>query len=80
MSVNNKIRALLQLQGKKPNELAEAFGISPQAMRNKLSRNSFSAEDLIVVANFLDCELAFIVSENQKITMGPEDLKEKDAE
>jgi transcriptional regulator with XRE-family HTH domain len=75
MSVNNKIRALLQLQGKKPHELAEAFGISPQAMRNKMSRNSFYAEDLIKIADFLDCELAFILSENQKISLGSEDLR-----
>lgn len=75
MSVNNKIRALLQLKGKKPNELADAFGISAQAMRNKLSRSSFSAEDLIVVANFLGCELAFIISDNQKIVLDAEDLR-----
>lgn len=75
MSINNKIRALLQLKGKKTHELAEAFGISPQAMRNKMSRNSFYAEDLIKIADFLDCELAFILSENQKITLGSEDLR-----
>ena len=34
--VSDKIKALLSMKGKKYNELATLFGISPQAMRNKL--------------------------------------------
>lgn len=75
MSVGNKIRALLQLKGKGPMDLAEYFGVSPQAMRNKLSRNSFSAEDLIKVADYLDCELTFIAENNQKIILTTEDIR-----
>lgn len=75
MSVSNKVRALLNIKGKKPHELADYFGVSSQAMRNKLSRDSLTAEDLIKVADFLGCELAVIVSENQKVTLDVEDLR-----
>lgn len=55
MSVTNKIKSLLSLKGKKNIELAAYLGISPQSMQNKLSRGSFSAEDLIKISDFLEC-------------------------
>ena len=77
MSVSNKIKALLQMQGKKNNELVEYLGFArPQALTNKFNRGSFSAEDLIKIAAFLDCELAFIVSDKQKITLDMSDIRE----
>lgn len=75
MAVNSKVRAMLNMKNRKPHELAEYFGISAQAMRNKISRNSFSSDDLIKVADFLGCELSFILSENQKITLDKTDLE-----
>ena len=75
MSVSNKTRALLNLKGKKSHELAAYFGISSQAMRNKLSRDTLSAEDLIKIADFLGCELAFILSDSQKITLDAADIR-----
>lgn len=75
MAVNSKVRAMLNMKDRKPHELAEYFGISAQAMRNKISRNSFSSDDLIKVADFLGCELAFILSDSQKITLDKSDLE-----
>ncbi|MBZ4669396.1 MAG: hypothetical protein JG775_2549 [Defluviitaleaceae bacterium] len=80
MAISDKIKALLSLKGKKSYELAEYLGITPQAMRNKLSRNSFSASDLIKIANFLNCDLAFEINENQKIILDMSDIKGKDSE
>ena len=40
--VSDKIKALLNIKGKKYKELAQLFGISEQAMRNKFARGSFS--------------------------------------
>ena len=74
MAVAGKVKALLNIKGKKIYELAEHFEMSPQAMRNKLNRNSFSADDLIKVADFISCDLAFIV-DNQKITLDLNDIK-----
>ena len=76
MAVNNKVRALLNLKGKKSSELAAYFEISAQAVANKLSRGSFSAEDLIRIAAFTDCELAFILSDTQKITLDVSDIRQ----
>lgn len=78
MAVAEKVRALLNLKGKKIMDLAEYFGMSSQAMRNKLSRDSFSASDLIKVADFLECKLLFEVGENQTIVLEMDDIKQKE--
>lgn len=75
MSVTDKIKALLSIKGKKNIDLAEYLGISPQSMQNKLSRGSFSAEDLIKIADFLECRLEFNIDGNQKIVLGMDDIR-----
>lgn len=77
MAVADKIRALLNLKGKKISDMADYFGMSRQAMRNKLSRGSFSAADLIKISMFLGAELSFSISDNQKIVLDENDLKEQ---
>lgn len=77
MAVTDKLKALLSIKGKKNIELATYLGISPQSMQNKLARGSFSAEDLIKIADFLDCTLAFNVNDNQKIILDTADLRNK---
>ena len=74
MSVSNKIKSMIKAKGLKGYDLAEYFGISHQAFRNKLNRDSFSAEDLIKVAHFLGYELAFI-SDTQKTILDLDDIK-----
>lgn len=78
MSVNNKIRALLNIKNKKTQDLSECLGISVQAVRNKFTRNSFSADDLIKIASYLECDLAFIIDENQRISLDMSDIKGND--
>ena len=75
MAVSEKIKALLQIKGKKKNELAEYLGMNSQSLSNKFSRNSFSAEDLIKISNFLDCSLIFEIDDKQKITLDMSDVK-----
>ncbi len=77
MAVSDKVRALLNIKGKKLVDMANYFDMSPQAMRNKLSRDSFSAIDLIKVADFLGCTLQFDAGENQKIILGMSDVRQK---
>lgn len=74
MSVTNKVKALMHLNNKDHAALAAALGISKQALSNKFSRDSFSAEDLIKVSEALGCELAF-VSGDIKIVLDMEDIK-----
>jgi DNA-binding Xre family transcriptional regulator len=78
MGVSNKIKALLQLRGKKNVELSEYLGFArPQALACKFKREGFSAEDLIKIAAFLECELAFIESDTQKTTLDLSDIREQ---
>ena len=63
------------MKGKKYKELAKLFGISEQAMRNKFARGSFSADELIRIADFLNCQLAFNIDSEQKIILTTDDLR-----
>lgn len=76
MQITNKIKGLLQIKGKKNTELAVYLNITAQSLSNKFNRGSFSAEDLIKISNFLECELAFILSENQKIVLEIDDVRD----
>lgn len=73
--VSDKIKALLNMKGKKYKELAQLFGISEQAMRNKFVRGSFSADELIQIASFANCQLAFNIDDEQKIVLTVDDLR-----
>lgn len=75
MAVTEKIRALLSIKGKKNIELAAYLGMTPQSFQNKLSRGSFSAEDLIKIADFTGTSLAFEVNEHQKIMFESTDVR-----
>ena len=70
----------MQMRDKKSKELVKYLGMSSaQALTNKFNRGSFSAEDLIRVADFASCELAFILSENQKIMLETSDIRQTDS-
>ena len=73
--VSDKIKGLLNMKGKKYKELAQLFGISEQAMRNKFARGSFSADELIMVADFVGCQLAFEIDNAQKVLLTKDDLR-----
>lgn len=75
MSLTDKIKALISIRGKKNIDLAKHLGLSPQSLQNKLSRGSFSAEDLIEIADFLGCSLEFNIDDKQKIILGMEDIR-----
>ena len=79
MSVSDKVKGLLALCGKKQIDLAEYFGMSKQTMGNKMSRGSWSANDLAKAAEYCGCKLAFIMPDGQQIIIKPEQ-KEKNME
>ena len=81
MSISNKIKALLNLYGKDHGDLATFLGFSNrQSLSNKFHRGSFSAEDLIKIAVFLGCDLAFIVDDKTKVVLDQGDIKAKESE
>ena len=73
MSLPSQIRGLLSLEGKKIYELAEYFDMSPQAMRNKICRSSFSSGDLKKFANFLEAELVIETKSGQRVVLNEKD-------
>ena len=75
MSVSDKIKAGLKLEGKKIEELAKILNISKQSMSNKFYRNSFSCGDLIKIADFLGYSLAFI-GKNHNIIFDIDDVRD----
>lgn len=79
MPVSDKVRALLALRGKRQADLAAHFGMKPQSMNNKIKRDSWSAEDLIKVAEFTGSRVAFVLDDDQKIYLESSDLDDKEA-
>lgn len=77
MSISGKVKGLLSLNGKDHAGLAAALGISTQGLSNKLYRDSFSTEDLITVADYVGCELAFLSTGGSKTVLDKTDIKEK---
>lgn len=63
-SMRDNIKAMINLKGRTMAELAKHLGMSRQALSNKFYRDSFSGEDLLKIANFLDCKLAFMDESN----------------
>ena len=53
------VKMLMKASGKKPREMAEALGCSLAYFNNKLFRNSFKFEDLVLLANEAGYELVF---------------------
>jgi hypothetical protein len=75
MAISDKVKALLKLKGKNNTGLSEYLGISVQALSNKFYRDSYSGDDLVKIAAFLGCELAFMADSSTKITLTLDDLK-----
>ena len=47
-------------------QLADAIGIEHQSMRNKLYRDSFSYEEVVKIANLLNCDVKIITRDSGK--------------
>jgi len=67
MRVSDQIKALLSMKGKRVSDLAAFFQIKPQSMSNKVSRNNWTADELLKVAECCGCRVAFIFSDGQCI-------------
>lgn len=58
MPLSDRIRILLIKRGNiSEAELARRVGVSPQNLNRKMKRDNFTEEDLIEIANALDCTL-----------------------
>lgn len=78
MPTSDKVKAVLNLCGKKQIDLAAYFGMSKQTMSNKMARDSWSAADLAKVAAFVGGKVAFMLPDGQHIYLEKEDDEEKE--
>ena len=69
MAISNVVKGLLAMRGIKQIDLAAHFGMSKQTMSNKFARNSLFGPDLVKVADFCGCKLAFVFPDGQQITI-----------
>lgn len=58
--VKEKIKALLNLTGKKQVDVAPAFGMSKESFNNKLRGNRWNVSDLIKLSDITGTKLAFM--------------------
>lgn len=77
MSVSTKVKAVLSLSGKDHAGLASYMGISAQALSNKFYRDSFSATDLIKVADYCGTALCFLSADGNKVVIDANDIKQE---
>ena len=73
VSVSNVVRMAAMKKGMNQARLAEAWGASRQAINNKFSRDSWSAEDLMKVAEITGGKLAFIYPDGQQLLILPDE-------
>lgn len=76
MSITQKVRALLDLTGKKQNDLIEPLEMaSKQSLYNKFTKNRWTGQDLITVAEATGCKLAFVLPNGDLLTLDDEPEK-----
>ena len=63
---------------KKQSDLMEVLGMSSkQSLSNKFSNERWSAEDLVKIAEYCGCKLAFILPNGERITISNADLTDE---
>ena len=77
MAISSKVKALLNLAGEDHAGLASYLEISSQALSNKFYRDSFSAADLIKIADYTGCPLTFLSNDGNKIAFDISDIKKE---
>ena len=72
MAIANKLKYVMGEKNKSRNDIAGVLKISKQAVSNKFNRDTFSADDLIKIADCLGVSLA-LIDNNKQIIFDLED-------
>lgn len=71
MSISASVKALLELRGYKQRDLIQPLGVKGenpvQSLSNKIRGERWSASDLVSVAEFTGCKLAFILPNGERV-------------
>lgn len=74
MAASKKIKSLLAETGKKQSELLDVLDISSkQSLSNKFTHERWSADDLVQIAEFCGCKLAFILPSGERIVINTDE-------
>ena len=76
MSITSKIKSVLQISGKQQKDLAEHMNMVKQTLNNKMSRDSWSASDLIKVADLTGSKLAFVFPDGTQVNFSLDEAHE----
>lgn len=64
MAGSKTIKKIL-LENKVPiKDIAQMMGIQAQSLSNKMNRDSFSFEDILIIADILNCDVKFIMRDS----------------
>jgi transcriptional regulator with XRE-family HTH domain len=66
MGAGKIIKQLLIERGISVKELAEKMGIIPQSMSNKIYRDTFSYDEMVKIADILNCDVKVITRDTGK--------------
>lgn len=76
MSITKRVKALLLETDKKQSDLMDILHMSSkQSLSNKFTNERWSAEDLVNVAEFCGCKLAFVMPDGQQLIIDSEEKK-----
>lgn len=73
--IANKIKSIMKDKHITNTQLAKHLGISPQSLSNKFYRDSFSTQDLIIILDYLNCELVILSKPDTRVILSLEDIK-----
>lgn len=73
MAASKNIKALLAQTDRKQADLLEVLDISSkQSLSNKFTNERWSADDLVKIAEFCGCKLAFVLPSGERIVIDAE--------
>ena len=73
MSVTHVVRMAKEKKGLSQTELAEALGITRQSLSNKTARDTWTASDLMKVADVTGGKLMIVYPDGQQLIFLPDD-------
>lgn len=77
MTIKDKTKALLTFASVKPQDLAEALGVTPATARNRISLGITSISDLIKICTYCEAKLTITTKDGAVIPLTIDDI-EKD--
>ena len=74
MAISKKIKSLLMETDKKQSDLMGVLDMgSKQSLSNKFTHERWSADDLVKIAEFCGCKLAFVMPNGERIVLDSSD-------